>query len=69
MTEPQMILMPEKADQEMAQAIEDYMASRHKYRDGENVDAMKADCWTALMAYYAMVAVVKKRAATEKRKA
>ena len=69
MTEPQMILMPEKADQEMTQAVEDYFASRVKYKDGKNLDAMHADCWMALMAYCAMVDVVKKRAATEKRKA
>lgn len=45
----------------MAQAIENYFASRMKYRDNPHTDAMKADCWMALMAYYAMVDVVKAR--------
>jgi hypothetical protein len=32
-----------------------------KYRGDPNSDALKADCWMALMAYYAMVDVVKAR--------
>ena len=55
------VLMPEKPDAEMFQAMENYFATRQKYRKRPNCDALKADCWMALQAYYAMVAVVKAR--------
>lgn len=60
-TETAHVLMPEKADAEMCQAIENYFATRLKYKGREKCDELKADCWSALMAYYAMVAVVKGR--------
>lgn len=58
------VLMPVKADGEMAHAIESYYAKTVKYRDRPNCDALKADCWSALMAYYAMVDVVRARKST-----
>ena len=56
------VLMPEKPDGTYMQAIEDYFASRLKYKGRPQCDALKADCWMALMAYYAMVEVAKNAA-------
>jgi hypothetical protein len=58
------VLMPVKVDSEMADAIEGYFRGTVKYRDRPNCDELKADCWKAMMAYYAMVDVVRKRPAT-----
>lgn len=55
------VLMPAKADGEMAQAIEGYFCNIQRHKKNPNSDAMKADCWCALMAYYAMVDQVKSR--------
>jgi hypothetical protein len=55
------VLMPVKVDGELSQAIEGYYAGILKYRARPNCDALKADCWMALMAYYAMVNVAKAR--------
>lgn len=60
---PGYVLMPEKADAEMGDAIEAYFRGLFKHRKNPDSDAMKADCWMALMAYYAMVKVVKERKA------
>jgi hypothetical protein len=46
--------MPEKPTDAMIQAIEGYYGQTMKYRDKPTCNALKADCWQALMAYHAM---------------
>lgn len=58
------VLMPVKATPEMTAAIEGYYFSRvmnkgKEKKDGARRDAVLADCWQALMAYYAMVEAVR----------
>lgn len=55
------VLMPVKADGDMSEAIWKYYANTVRYKRRPQSDACKADCWMALMAYYAMVEVVKHR--------
>ena len=56
------VLLPVKPGAEYMQAIEGYYASRIKYRDRPNCDALKADCWQALMALHAVIEVAKNEA-------
>ena len=55
------ILMPVKADGEMSEAIWRYYSTRLKFKDRSQSDACRAECWMALMAFYAIVEVVKAR--------
>lgn len=55
------VLMPVQPGGEFMQAIEGYFSGLLRHRNRPNSDAMKADCWCALMAYYAMVDVAKKQ--------
>lgn len=55
------VLMPAKVDGDMSHAIWLYYSSTMKYKRRPQSDACKADCWMAMMAYYAMVDVVKAR--------
>lgn len=54
-----LVSLPRKPTPEMIQAIEEYYGSRLKYK-GKKSEAMKADCWMALMAYYKMVEAYEK---------
>ena len=54
------VLLPVKPGAPYMQAIEGYYASRLKYRDKPDCDALKADCWQALMALHAVIEVAQR---------
>jgi hypothetical protein len=60
-----MILMPRKANAAMQDAIERYYFSRASRP--KNRDAVLAQCWQALMAYYAMVEALEAASKTEQK--
>lgn len=53
------VLMPVKPGGKFLEAIHGYYANTTKYRDRPESDACKADCWMALMALHAAIAVAK----------